>query len=112
MIDIGKALTHEIEGSHAVIGAYCKEIRRIGNCVECLVHIMVMSLPILFYAHLVAASDAMSGARPGARREMSIDYGKRIEALEKITRKRKHINNCYVIQGRELSGEIHRQRYD
>ncbi len=113
MHDIGKALTHEIEGSHAVIGADIA--RKLGE-------LEIVSNAIgahhgdepanSVYAHLVAASDAMSGARPGARREMSIDYGKRIEDLEKITRKRKHINNCYVIQGgRELIVEVKSKFY-
>jgi ribonuclease Y len=102
--DIGKSLTHEIDGSHAVIGADIA--RRLGE--DELVANAIGSHhndepANSVYAHLVAAADAMSGARPGARREMSDSYGNRVEELERIGRRIRGVDRAFAVHGgREL----------
>jgi ribonuclease Y len=80
--DIGKALTHEQEGSHAVLGAHLlreqHEDPEIINAVASHHGDVPTQTPI---AHLVAAADALSGGRPGARREMVTAYMNRMEEL-------------------------------
>ena len=84
--DIGKALTHEVEGSHALIGGEIArkygESAKIVNAIAAH-HEEVKAETIL--APLVDAADALSGARPGARREVLESYVKRLEDLETIS---------------------------
>src|SRR5439155_1537823 len=84
--DIGKALTHEVEGSHAIIGGEIArkygESAKIVNAIAAH-HEEVRAETIL--APLVDAADALSGARPGARREVLESYVKRLEDLERIS---------------------------
>jgi ribonucrease Y len=102
--DIGKAVDHEIEGPHAVIGADLA--KRHGEKPH-IVHAVGAHHedipPESVLAVLVQASDALSGARPGARREMLESYVKRLEELEKIATAHDGVANAYAIQaGREL----------
>jgi len=102
--DIGKALTHEIEGSHALIGAELArkygESAKIVNAIAAH-HEEVKAETIL--APLVDAADALSGARPGARREVLESYVKRLEDLEKIAKSFKGVDKCFAVQaGREM----------
>lgn len=102
--DIGKAIDHEIEGSHATIGA--DFARKYGESAE-IVHAIAAhheeEKPDTVLAVLVQAADALSGARPGARREMLETYVKRLDDLEKIGTSFKGVTSCYAIQaGREL----------
>ena len=104
MHDIGKALTHEVEGSHAVIGADIArkygESAKIVNAIAAH-HEEVKAETIL--APLVDAADALSGARPGARREMLESYVKRLEDLERISLSFKGVQKCFAVQaGREV----------
>ena len=100
MHDIGKALTHELDGSHAVIGAdYARrlgETEIVANAIGAHHTDEPFSSP---YAYLVAAADAMSGARPGARRQMDDNYVGRIEDLERITRGFRGVVQAYAVQG-------------
>src|SRR5262245_66652313 len=85
MHDIGKALTHEIDGSHAVIGA--DMARRLGEAELVANAIGAHHTDEPFnsaYAYLVAAADARSGARPGARRQQDDNYVERLEDLQRI----------------------------
>jgi ribonuclease Y len=85
MHDIGKSLTHAMDGSHAVIGA--DYARRLGESelVANAIGAHHAEEPCnSAYAFIVAASDAMSGGRPGARREQSDNYIKRLGDLERI----------------------------
>lgn len=102
--DIGKALSHEIEGSHALIGA--DFIRRHGETEEVVngvashhdevPHTGVLGL-------LVSAADAISAARPGARSETMTTYIRRVESLEQIGASFPGVEKCYAVQaGREL----------
>ncbi len=102
--DIGKAVDHEIDGTHAIIGANLArkngENKIIVNAIEA--H-HEEAEPISLYAALVHASDAISGARPGARREMLETYMQRLAKLEEIANKVEGVNKSYAIQaGREL----------
>ncbi|MDX6230154.1 MAG: ribonucrease [Frankiales bacterium] len=102
--DIGKALTHEVEGSHALIGA--EVARRYGEH-EDVVHaieahhgeVEVRSVE----AVLTQAADAISGGRPGARRESLESYVKRLERLEEIATSKPGVEKVFAMQaGREL----------
>jgi len=102
--DIGKAVDFEIEGTHAGIGADI--LRRYGvserviHCVESHHHEVEQES---LEAVLVEAADAISGARPGARRESLEFYLKRIHALEDIAKSFKGVSESYAIQaGREI----------
>nr|HEX4317413.1 Rnase Y domain-containing protein [Kofleriaceae bacterium] len=104
MHDIGKALTHKIEGSHAVIGADIA--RRLGEpeLVANAIGAHHADEPCnSVYAYLVAASDAMSGARPGARREMTDGFTHKVEDLERIGAMRRGVSHAHAVHGgREL----------
>ncbi len=102
--DIGKAVDHEIEGSHAVIGADLA--RKHGESPK-IVHALAAhhedEKPETILAVLVQAADALSGARPGARREMLETYVKRLQDLERIGTSVHGVTSCYAIQaGREI----------
>jgi ribonuclease Y len=102
--DIGKAVDHEVEGPHALIGARLakryNESRRVVHAVES--HHEDIP-PSSVYAFLVQAADGLSGARPGARKELLENYIKRLEDLEKIANSFRGVANTYAIQaGREL----------
>jgi len=102
--DIGKAVDHEVEGSHAIIGAELArkygESPKIVNAIAAH-HEDVKAETIL--APLVDAADALSGARPGARREMMESYVRRLEELERITNSFKGVEKSYAVQaGREV----------
>jgi ribonuclease Y len=102
--DIGKALTHEVEGSHAIIGAEMArkygESAKVVNAIAAH-HEEVKAETIL--APLVDAADAISGARPGARREMLESYVRRLEDLERISNSFKGVEKSFAVQaGREV----------
>ena len=102
--DIGKAIDHEFDGSHAVIGANLArkngEGKIIVNAIEAH-HEEVEAISV--YAALTQASDAISGARPGARREMLETYMQRLAKLEEIANSVEGVSKSYAIQaGREL----------
>ncbi len=102
--DIGKAVDHEVEGSHAIIGAELArkygESPKIVNAIAAH-HEDVKAETIL--APLVDAADALSGARPGARREMMETYTRRLEDLERIVNEFKGVEKSYAVQaGREI----------
>jgi ribonuclease Y len=114
MHDIGKALTHELDGSHAVIGAdYARRLGEseiVANAIGAHHTDEPFSSP---YAYLVAAADAMSGARPGARRQMDESYSSRLEDLERITRGFRGITEAYAVQGgREVRIYVQEDRID
>ena len=104
MHDIGKALTHELDGSHAVIGAdYARRLGEqeiVANAIGAHHTDEPFSSP---YAYLVAAADAMSGARPGARRQMEDNYVARLDDLMRIAHGFRGIEEAFAVQGgREL----------
>jgi ribonuclease Y len=102
--DIGKAVDHEVEGPHAVIGS--KLAKKFGESPK-VVHAVSAHhedvTPNSVYALLVQAADGLSGARPGARKELLENYIKRLEDLENIANSFKGVSTTYAIQaGREL----------
>lgn len=102
--DIGKAIDHEVEGSHAVIGADL--LRKYGETEE-IIHAIAAHHadiePQTVLAVLVQASDALSAARPGARREMLVTYVKHLKDLEDIANSFKGVSKSYAVQaGREI----------
>lgn len=102
--DIGKAVDHEVQGPHALIGADIA--RRLGRS-PAIVHAIAAhhfeEEPQTVEAFLVAAADAISGARPGARRETLDLYIKRLEALETVATSFPGVQRAFAIQaGREV----------
>lgn len=102
--DIGKAVDHEVEGTHAMIGA--EICRRYGvnpkviNCIASHHHEVEQES---LEAIIVEAADAISGARPGARRESIETYLKRVKALEEIAHSFPGVSQAYALQaGREV----------
>lgn len=102
--DIGKAVSHEVEGAHALIGMdFCKKYKEaedvchaVGAHHEDIAQIYPLDC-------LVDAADALSGARPGARREVLESYIKRLEDLERISLSFKGVEKAYAVQaGREI----------
>lgn len=112
--DIGKALTHKIEGSHAVIGA--EIARRLGEpeLIANAIGAHHADEPCnSVYAHLVAAADAMSGARPGARREQSEGFSTKIEDLESIALQARGVDRAHAVHGgRELRVYVRENEVD
>jgi len=102
--DIGKAIDQEVEGTHVTIGI--KLLRKYGESAE-VVHAMEAHHfdvePATSEAVLVQAADALSAARPGARRDMLETYVKRLQKLEQIADSFRGVAKAYAIQaGREL----------
>lgn len=102
--DIGKAVDHEVEGPHATIGADLA--RKYGESEDVVQGIGAHHEdipPTTVYDLLVQAADSLSGARPGARKELLENYVKRLEELEAIANSFEGVENSYAIQaGREL----------
>lgn len=102
--DLGKAVDHEIEGPHAIIGADLA--KKHGESKE-IIHAIAAhhedTPPMSILANLVQAADSLSGARPGARKELLENYVKRLEELEGLATSFDGVTKAYAIQaGREI----------
>ncbi len=102
--DLGKAVDFEIEGTHMQIGGdLAKKYRENHTVVNAILAHHGDVEPKSLEAILVASADAISGARPGARRETTTNYIKRLQKLEEISGSFKGVEKCYAIQaGREV----------
>ena len=102
--DIGKAATHEVEGSHVQIGYdIAKRYNEPPEVLNAIVSHHEDEEANCIESILVKAADTLSAARPGARREMVESYIKRLEALEKIAESFRGVEKCFAIQaGREI----------
>jgi ribonuclease Y len=102
--DIGKAVTHEIEGSHAAISTqYAKRYGESPGVIHAVEAHHYEVQPQTVEAVLLIAADAISGARPGARGDSLENYIKRLEALEGLAMKRNGVEKVYALQaGREI----------
>lgn len=102
--DIGKAVSHEIDGPHAIVGAEIAKRYGVNEAVvNCIASHHGEVEPQSIEAVIVAAADAISGARPGARRESLETYIKRVTALEEIGNSFKGVSQTFAIQaGREI----------
>ena len=102
--DIGKAISHEVEGPHAIVGADI--IQRYGESEEVVNGVASHHNevpPVGPLGILVSAADAISASRPGARSENMATYLKRVEDLEKIALSFPGVEKCFAVQaGREL----------
>lgn len=102
--DIGKAVDHQVEGPHALIGAdIAKRLGRSPKIVHAIAAHHADEEPQTVEAWIVIAADAISGARPGARRESVDNYIKRLEALETVANSFDSVERSFAIQaGREV----------
>jgi len=102
--DIGKAIDHEVEGTHAAIGAdYARRFGESPRIVQAIATHHDDGRTNTLLGVLVQAADTLSAARPGARREMLETYVKRLEELEAIATSFSGVDKCYAIQaGREI----------
>jgi ribonuclease Y len=102
--DIGKAVTHEVEGSHAQISTqYARRYGESPGVVHAVEAHHYEVQPQTVEAVLLIAADAISGARPGARGDSLENYIKRLEALEGLAAKRNGVEKVYALQaGREI----------
>ena len=102
--DIGKAIDHEVEGPHAVIGAdLARRMNEPAAVLHCIEAHHADVEPSTVEAVLVQAADAISAARPGARRETLESYIKRLEKLEAVAESHPGVEKCYAMQaGREI----------
>jgi len=102
--DIGKALTHEMPGSHVDLGVeVCKRYNESATVINCIYAHHGYEEPINVESSAVCAGDALSAARPGARREVLQSFLKRVEEVENISTSKSGVINAFAINaGREV----------
>ena len=112
--DIGKAVDHEVEGPHALIGAdLAKKYKESKEILHAIAAHHEDQRPETALAVLVQAADSLSGARPGARKELLESYVKRLEDLENIASEFDGVSKAYAIQaGREIRVMVNSENVD
>ena len=111
--DIGKAFTHEIDGPHAEIGADIVRKYEVGKDIETVIREHHDSDMTTTESFIVAAADAISAARPGARRDTLEAYTQRLKQIEDVGNSFNGVERCYAIQaGRELRVLVNPEEID
>ena len=112
--DIGKAVDHEVEGPHALIGAdLAKKYNESKEILHAIAAHHEDQRPETALAVLLQAADSLSGARPGARKELLESYVKRLEDLENIASEFDGVSKAYAIQaGREIRVMVNSENVD
>ena len=112
--DIGKAVDHEVEGTHAKIGAdLARKYGESGKVIHAIEAHHGEVVPHTVMAVLIQAADALSAARPGARRETLESYVKRLEKLEEVADSFAGVDKAYAIQaGREIRVIVQHEEID
>ncbi len=112
--DIGKAMDHSAPGGHATIGA--DFIEKWGEAEDVVHAVRAHHLdvePSTDVAQLVIAADAISGARPGARRQSADSFSQKVAELEKLAKSFKHIDDVHVLNGgREIRLVVNEKKFD
>jgi ribonuclease Y len=112
--DLGKAMDHELDGGHAVIGAdFIQKRNEAPDVVHAVKAHHYDEQPSTDLAFLVIAADAISGARPGARRSTIESYNQKVTELENIARSFEGVTDCYILSGgRELRVMVNSKKID
>ncbi len=112
--DLGKAMDHELEGGHAVIGAeFIQKRNEAADVVHAVKAHHYDEQPSTDMAFLVIAADAISGARPGARRSTIESYNQKVTELEAIARSFDGVTDCYILSGgREVRVLVNSRKVD
>lgn len=112
--DLGKAMDHELEGGHAVIGAdFIQKRNEAADVVHAVKAHHYDEQPSTDMAFLVIAADAISGARPGARRSTVESYNQKVTELEAIARSFDGVTDCYILSGgRECRVMVNSKKVD
>jgi len=112
MHDIGKALTHQMEGSHALIGAdYARRLGELEAVANAIGSHHTEEPFNSVYAHLVTAADAMSGGRPGSRRQSDDNHMAKLSEMERIARGFRGVAEAFAVQGgREVRTYVDAER--
>jgi ribonuclease Y len=112
--DLGKAMDHEIEGGHAVIGAdFIQKRNEAADVVHAVKAHHYDEQPSTDMAFLVIAADAISGARPGARRSTIESYNQKVTELENIARSFDGVTDCFILSGgREVRVMVNSRKVD
>jgi len=112
--DIGKAMTHEVEGTHVAIGMeICRKYREPKAVIDSFAAHHGEFEPVTIEAFLVTAADAISASRPGARRESLETYLQRLQRLEEIAESFEGVEKSYAIQaGREVRIMVKPEKID
>ena len=112
--DIGKAVDHEVEGTHAKIGAeLARKYEESGKVIHAIEAHHGEVVPHTVLAVLIQAADALSAARPGARRETLESYVKRLQKLEEVADSFAGVDKAYAIQaGREIRVVVRHEEID
>lgn len=110
--DIGKAVDHQIEGTHAEVGAQlCRKHGESPTICEAIASHHGNPAPATVLAHILDAANQLSAARPGARREVLASYIKRLEDLETLGLSFSGVHKCFAVQaGREVRVMVHNDK--
>lgn len=112
--DIGKSIDHEMEGSHAAVGAHmCRKYGESPRVCQAIASHHDDTAPVSILDHIVHAANQLSSTRPGARRELLASYVQRLEDMEKICTSFKGVSKAFALQaGREVRVMVENDQVD